>query len=135
MKRIIKTVALLSVLGMATVSCQKETINDSIGISNVETNQYTLVYSIDGIFAQVSFSGEEEMGSFIESLVALAEEGHRVSFRKATTTHEAATKDVLTFTTKDHDAAVAWGKERVAEGYEVIIVQDDSGIYICTAIK
>ena len=65
----------------------------------------------------------------------LAEEGHRVSFRNANQ-ERGIKKDVVTYTTKDRDAAYEWASQMGNDGYEVFINYDKTtGVYTCVASK
>ena len=70
-------------------------------------------------------------------MLALAEEGHRVSFRNENaSSQDALTKEVITYTTNDHDDAYTWAEKKLNEGYEVTVEYDrETGKYTCTAIK
>ena len=134
MKKTLKTVALLSVMSLTAVSCQKETLITPQGIfENVST--YTLCYTIDGETSQITLVGEVAWNEFVERLIALAEEGHSVSFRQNNQTRSMSKEKVI-YTTHDHDDAVAWAVGMAKQGYEVTIDFDEAThTYTCIAIK
>ena len=70
-------------------------------------------------------------------MFALAEEGHEVSFRNEDRASRVlSSKDVVTYTTTNHDDAYAWADKMSDEGYTVTIRFDkETGIYTCNAIK
>jgi len=70
-------------------------------------------------------------------MLALAEEGHTVSFRNEETALRGdSSKDVVTYTTTSHDDAYKWADKMSNEGYTVTIRFDnETGIYTCNAIK
>ena len=131
-----KSVALFTVLSMLAVSCQKEKnvepINAQIQQSVVIRN---ITYTIDGLTMQVTIRGEQNWHSFIEWLFALAEDGHKVSFRNENIfNNRQHSKNTVVYTTKDKNQAYAWADEMTEQGYEVIIEYDrTTGVYTCTA--
>ena len=134
MKKVIKTIALLTIMGMTATSCQKENIVEPQGVV-ADVGFKTIYYTIDGVTAQASFVGEEPWNRFLDWLITLAEEGHRVSFRNANQ-ERSIKKDVVTYTTKDRDAAYEWASQMENAGYEVFIDYDKTtGVYNCVAIK
>lgn len=127
--------AVIAMTTLAATGCQKENIVEQENQIVADAVMTTVYYTVDGITIQASFSSEEEWTAFLHRLVALAEEGHRVSFRNAN--HERGiTKETVTYVTKNHDDAVAWGDMMRKNGYEVYIDFDtNTNEYICTAIK
>lgn len=137
MKKIVYSAALLSMLSLATVGCQKDTIAVS-GVTTEEFSESRLVrYSIDGITHETNTSNEEDYNSLIDMLVALAKEGRNVTFwREDVTGTLSPTKDIVTFTTTSEVEAAAWSKNMMDHGYTVnISYNTKTGIYTCTAIK
>ena len=77
MKKTIKTVALLTVLSVAAVGCQKETIVvPQTGVETLDT-VYTVRYSVNGESYTETFIGEQAWADFLQRMLALAEEGDR----------------------------------------------------------
>ena len=70
-------------------------------------------------------------------MFALAESGHRVGFRLENASSQVAfTKDVVTYTTTNHDDAYKWAEIMGGKGYSVTIEYDPrTGVYTCTAIN
>ena len=137
MKKIFITIALFAVLGTLAVSCQKENIIDQT-VSVEENRQvYRVTYSIDGATYHLTLVGEDTWHVFLHRMIALAEEGHRVTFRnEEASSGIASTKEVVTYSTSSHEAAYKWADEMVLKGYSVTIEYDErTGIYTCTAIK
>lgn len=137
MKKVITTIALLAVLGTLAVSCQKENITEQANIVAENNTVYKVSYSIDGISYQITLIGDEAWHDFLNRMLALAEEGHRVSFRNEDGSSQvASSKDVVTYTTTNGDDAIKWANKMIHEGYTVSIEFDErTGIYTCTAIK
>ena len=135
MKKNIKTVALLSVLSLMAVGCQKETMVESDTGLQVTVRARTVTFTIDGVTHQTVFKSEQSWMEFLKQLTALAKQGHRVHFRcEETRTNTSAAKDVETFETPDEDEAVAWCNTMIDKGYEVTMYYDkESGKYICIA--
>lgn len=134
MKKVFRKVALIALIGLAATGCQKEEMVEPQN-TIAEINYKTVYYSIDGIETQVSFVSEETWVQFLDWLVALAEQGHRVSFRNANQERR-TTKEMVTYITSDHDDAVHWANMMEKKGYQVTIVFDDvNKEYTCTAIR
>lgn len=135
MKIPFKKVALFLVLSLAAVSCEKETISDPVVITG-EKSVRTVVYTIDGITGQMSFLDEESWTQFLEWLFALAEEGHTVNFHMTNYSQSSETREVVTYTTKKKEDAIAWADTMANNGYTVNVQYNpDTGYYTCTAIK
>lgn len=136
MKITFKKVALLAVLSLAAVSCQKETLIDPVSIACEEAAVKTVVYTVDGESYQMTISDEASWNAFLDWLFALAEEGHTVSFRLTNTMQRSATKETVTFTTNNKEEAFAWANDMVLNGYQVTVQYDEgTGYYKCIAVK
>ena len=137
MKKIITTIALLSVLGTLAVSCQKENDSFQTPIEAESSTIYKICYSIDGKVYRITLVGDDTWHDFLNRMLALAEEGHRVSFRNENaSSQDALTKEVITYTTNDHDDAYTWAEKMSNTGYLVTVEYDrETGKYTCTAIK
>ena len=101
MHRIVKTIALLTVLNLAAVSCQKETItvDPQSGIEATGT-VYTVRYVVNDVTYTETLIGEQAWADFLQRMLALAEDGYRVTVSRNTgTTQYAMSKDVVTFKT------------------------------------
>ena len=132
MKRTIKAVALLAVLSVAAVGCQKETVVVSQTGAEESGTVYTVRYSVNGVSI-----GEQAWADFLQRMLALAEEGHRVTMsRSANTAQYSESKEVVTFTTKDKKKALAWVNEMLEAGYTVTFsFNPQTGEYTCVAIR
>lgn len=137
MKKTIKTVALMMVLGTLAVGCQKEQLSITPNIVAEDAAVYTLNYYVDGVLYTVTLQGEQALDEFMRNLFALANEGHKVSVRNGNAGNQIlSSKETVVYTTTDEDDAKAWAKAMVKEGYVVDIEFDSkSGIYTCTAVK
>lgn len=121
-------------MSMAAASCQKENLVEQQN-TEADVTYKTVYYTVDGVTSQASFVSEESWQEFLDWIVTLAEEGHRVSFRNAKQ-ERSLTKEVVTFTTNKHEEAVAWANQMEKAGYEVAVDYDPkTGIYTCVAIK
>ena len=129
--------ALLVVLSVAAVGCQKETVVDSHAGIEASCPVYTVRYAINGITHTETLIGEQAWAEFLQRMMALAEEGYRVSIsRNTNTVQNADSKEVVTFVTKDLEAATLWVKEKVNEGFEVtVIFNQETGEYTCIAVR
>lgn len=130
--------AMLTMLSLAAVSCQKEDIvdNDIATIVAESHSVYKMQYTVDGVQHQVVLHGEKEYSEFIYRMLALAEEGHRVSFYDESKVQYNLSKDTVIYTTKNKDDAYAWTQTMMSNGYTVAVEFDSStGVYTCTATK
>ena len=122
-------------LSLAAVSCQKETTVDPVSTTDPITMRM-VTYCVDGVTTQVTLLGDEAWNDFLNWMFALAEEGHRVSFRQGNAEERNASKETVTFTTNNLDEAKHWSSEMAFQGYSVSISYDDkTGIYTCIATK
>ena len=137
MKKTIKTVALLTVLSVAAVGCQKETIVvPQTGVETLDT-VYTVRYSVNGESYTETLIGEQAWADFLQRMLALAEEGYRVTMsRNGESSQYSESKEVVTFTTTDKKKALDWIEEMVGNGYEVSFSYNpQTGEYTCIAIR
>ena len=137
MSKTLTTIALFAVLGTLAVSCQKENIIDETNIVAENDTVYQVSYTVDGVTHQLTLVGDEAWHDFLKRMVALAEEGHEVSFRNEEASLRAvSTKEKVTYTTTNQDEALVWSEMMIKDGYTVTISYDKaSGIYTCIAIK
>lgn len=137
MRKTFTTIALFAVLGTLAVSCQKENIIDETNIVAENDTVYKVSYTVDGVTHQLTLVGDEAWHDFLKRMVALAEEGHEVSFRNEEASLRAvSTKEKVTYTTTNQDEALVWSEMMIKDGYTVTISYDKaSGIYTCIAIK
>ncbi len=136
MKKNFKTFALCLVLGTTMAGCQKENFsNDMTGTEQTQVN-IQVAYSVDGEFFRTTLSGEVAWNDFINQMLALAREGHEVSFSRNRSSETSTTKEVVVFVTTNEDEAHVWANNMTAHGYIVSIKYNkESGEYTCTAIK
>lgn len=137
MKKVIRTVALIAVLGMMAPACQKEPVSEPLAqVGSVKTI-HTVYYSVDGVTNTASFNSEENWLFFLGQLFALAEVGYEVSFWDSeTVVNTTDDREIVTYTTRDKDEAVAWADTMRKNGYTVSISYDSvTNTYTCTAVK
>lgn len=137
-KKTIKIMALLAVLSVAAVSCQKENLVPSTPAEVITDNQavYIYQYEVNGIRSRITLRGEAERTDFINRMLALAQEGNTVSFFDETQYTQNFTKEDVTYTTKDKEDALNWASGMLDLGYTVTIEYDkNKGIYNCTASR
>ena len=137
MKKVIRTVALITVLGMVATGCQKETFADWQANIVMPSETLNVVYTVDRTTYSASFGNELEWLAFLDRLFALAEEGRSVSFRDAGSPVNAKqNREVVTYTTRDKSDAEKWADVMQKKGYDVSIDFDaNTGVYTCTAVK
>lgn len=137
MKQVIRVVALIAVLSTLSTGCQKEAyVEPTKAVSN-EKETRNVFYSIDGIQGSMILNNDEEWRIFLNRMLAMSEEGHSVRFKlNGAASCTVLSKEVVTYTTSDHDAAFAWADKMAQDGYTVTIdYDDDKGVYNCIAIK
>ena len=78
MKKVIKTLALCTVLGVTAVSCQKEPVASTQNTETKAEAMYVVNYTVDGTLYTVSLYSENEMDALFLQLTALARQGSRV---------------------------------------------------------
>ncbi len=138
MKRNIKTVALFTVLSLMAVGCQKETIVEPNSTVQQTMSVRVVSYTIDGMTHHITIRGEKNWQEFIDTLLALAKEGHSVSFRNesANNVNGCSSKDVVTYVTNNEEDAQKWCNLMADKGYVVSMSYDErTGEYTCIAVK
>ena len=136
MKKVIRTVALLSVIALMPTSCEKETFVCDKKTTSQMASMQKVTYTVDGMTTQVMVLSDEAWYDFLDWMFALAEEGHRVSFRRGAASERSASKETVTFTTQDQNEAYDWANMMAHHGYTVQVSFDrTTGIYTCTAIR
>ena len=137
MNKSVKAIALCGVLVLTAASCQKENLIENPGVVTQARTVRTVSYTVDGVRRSITLVGDDAWHDFLHHMLALAEEGHAVSFRNGeNTAHVAAAKETVTYTTQDKDAAFAWCDAMYQAGYSVTIDYNPStNTYYCTATK
>lgn len=133
-----KLMALLAVLSIAAVSCQKENLDSITPAEVITDNQavYIYQYEVNGIRGRITLHGETERTDFINRMLALAKEGNTVSFFDETQYTQSFIKEDVTYTTNDKEAALNWASGMLDLGYTVTIEYDKkTGVYNCTASR
>lgn len=135
MKKTICTVALIAVLAAMAASCQKEETISPVNTSE-NTSSYTLVYYVSGEPHSVTCHSRAEYEALFSRLMALAREGYSIVIHDANFSHDAMSKEKVTYTTPDEEDAAKWSQKMMEAGYIVTITFDEgTGIYTCIAIK
>ena len=139
MKKKMIPAAILAVLSMMTVSCQKENameISSETSVSEVGT-VYTVQYAVDGVLHSATIHNEAEEQALMQYLMALTREGHEVSiYDEEAYSHSVATKETQVHTTTSEANATAWTIQKVHEGYKVTTIHNtDTGEYTCIATR
>lgn len=140
MNKPIRTVALLAALSLAAVGCQKESIadlNPKTATSETAGTVYTVCYAIDGVAHQATLRGDEAHSAFILRMLTLAEQGHEVSFYDADQySPDAATREVVTYSTQKKEEAYSWAIQMEEEGYRVKVSYDEkTNTFNCVAYR
>ncbi|MCR4816317.1 MAG: hypothetical protein K5842_03920 [Bacteroidales bacterium] len=133
----IKIAVICLLLGTMVVGCQKDNVFESTDVVTQNGTVRTVIYSINGEERQITLVGESTWSEFLHHLIAMSEEGYRVSFRLSSRTSSVSVaKETVTYDTKNHDEAYEWCGAMVDLGYEVSIRYDEqTGVYHCVAVK
>ena len=132
-----RTIALLAVLCIATIGCQKENTSMSDqGIQQFNTT-HVMVYYIDGVACQTTLRNDSEYSCFVREMASLAKKGHHVHFQETTVSNSIPTsKEAVIYVTNNEDDAIAWCLKKSKEGYDVQMEFDPhTGFFTCTATK
>ena len=127
MKKIIKIIALATVLAFTAEGCTKEET-----IENVRSmaEQQTATYIVDGKRHSANPRNEDEWAAFYDQMIALAKEGHEVRFwRNDVVRVSVASKEQVTHSTTNEQDAKEWCEQMNKAGYETIIIYDDLPLY------
>ena len=136
MKKIFKTVALLSVLSIIPISCQKD-ISEPINTVRHDS-VYNVAYIVNGEYHSATINGKEALHNFMQELFFLAREGNVVSFKdgNSSNTYTIGAKEKVTFKTQNQEEAIKWAEYMFNQGYEVTVIFDEeTGTYTCIAIR
>lgn len=139
MKKTFRTIMVVVALSTAMAGCQKEKVvvltPSNVDVVDANTTKRTVEYTVNGVEGRMVIEGEEAWLAFLQRMVALAENGCRVTFGDATNPRQTnATKEVVTYTTADKDAAVAWADNMASNGYVVTIYYDSvNNVFVCIA--
>ncbi len=124
-----KAVALCAMLGMLSVSCQKEEI-EPLTVSSPAV----MTYRVDDMVHSMQAT-DEDLDEFLDRMFSLAEQGHRVSIYNGGYS-QVSSKERVVYTTSSIDDAKAWSKKMLNDNYVVTIEYDEAkGIYTCIATK
>ena len=138
MNKTVKVIALCGVLGLTAVSCQKENlVEENTNLVVQARTVRTVFYAVDGVEHRITLIGDDAWNDFLQHMFALAEEGHRVTFRnEEAASSVVSSKETVTFITNMKDEAYAWCEAMVDQGYTVTFTYDpDTNTYKCIAIK
>ena len=131
--------ALLSVLSMMAVGCQKENVTNYVSETSISEASavYTVQYAVDGVLHHTTLHSKPERTDFFRQLFAMAKNGHEVVFYDGGKTEQCfATKDVIHYSTTDEDDALAWADKMYDNGYKVRISFDEENkVFNCVAWK
>ena len=139
MNKIIKKVALFTLLSIAATGCQKEEIIHNCPVASITeaSTAYTMQYTIDGVIHSQRIHNKKEYSLFIHKMLALAEEGHNVTFfNEDKVSQNASTKEVHYYSTKDKNEAYNWAHSMSEAGYFVSVTYDEhTNTYNCVAYR
>lgn len=136
-KTTVKVLAVVAALGLTAAGCQKENVYETVDCGQEVTKVCKMSYCIDGEWHECSVNGDAAYREFIARMVALAKEGHKVSFREGgKALRQSASKKTVVYTTTSQTDADKWCIKMANQGYEVTVEYDETtGIYTCTAIN
>lgn len=133
MKKQLISVALMGVLAMVAVSCQKENMNEWQSGVEVSESVKVVKYTVNGEMYTVAVNGEEEWDALMERMLSLTEMGYDVRI-VGNSCQQGGTKEVEVKKTPDKQEAKEWSKEKAADGYTVDMTYRE-GEYTCVATK
>ena len=81
-----KIAVICLLLGTMVVGCQKDNVFESTDVVTQNGTVRTVIYSINGEERQITLVGESTWSEFLHQLIAMSEEGYRVSFRSSSRT-------------------------------------------------
>lgn len=129
MKKIATVLALVSLLGVLAVSCQKETTGNPLPAVVIRTVDYCIG---DNAPQQTVLHGDVQWQSFLAAIFDSVDRGYRVSLIHG----GAAAKEAVTFSTTVKADAIAWVDSMYNAGYDVTLWYDDTtGQYNAVAQK
>ena len=137
MKKLIIPATLLAMITLTTVSCQKEVLTEPTLPTVENSATRTIRYTVDGTAYRQVIHSDEDLDALMLTLFSLAREGYTVRIMDENYTFsETCAKEVVTYTTKDKNMAIAWAKEKINEGYAVSTTYNpQTGEYTCTAVR
>lgn len=131
MKKLIKPLALFTMLSAIMTGCQKE--NDIYSCNPSEGCDLSIITHSTRMGNTITFGSTINLDTMEQSIKRLVESGYTVVVKQNNTV---STKEKLTYSSYNWDDAYDWYKQKKSEGYSVSIVQDKTtGEYICTAEK
>ena len=137
MKKRLVSVALLAVLSIMAVSCQKETVAEPQSKNAELGTVYTVHYTINGITHTEILGSDAEYDALLMRLLALVRMGYEVEIVNGNGPASATLAlEVITFSTTNEQEAIAWVKQKTLEGYRVHVSFDQTtGVYNCIAYR
>lgn len=130
MKNIVKVLALVSLLGVLAVACQKETDNGPLPAVVTRTVDFRID---NGALQRSVLHGDVQWHNFLAAVFDSVDRGYRVSLL-----HEgnAAAKETVTHTTADRKEAIRLADSLYNANYDVTLWYDsDAGHYVITGQK
>lgn len=130
-----KSVALFLDLSLVVASCQKENVVEQSVSAEDQQSFISVVYTVDDVTRHATFTDEESWRAFIHWMVALSEEGHRVSFEEDAVKY-GMTKETVTYVTSSQSDAETWSAKMAKDGYRVSVFYDKkTNLYTCEATR
>jgi len=145
MKKQVILVALCAMMAMLAVSCQKESVIETLSSVAENGTVYTVQYIVhnsdellsDPEINTVTIHNEAEEQAFMQYILVLSREGKEVSFfDEEAGQYLMNAKDTEVHTTRSEADATDWSIQKVREGCKVTVGYDQSnGQYTCVATK
>lgn len=130
MKRTVKTLALVAVLGLLAIGCHDDPVTPTPTPTVRKVN-----YTACGEQQSATVTSDDEWHTLLDRLFEAVDEGCTVTFWNPDA-NSAKSADTVTISTADRQQAYRWGEEMYDQGYIVSIVYDENtGTYLGTAIK
>ena len=136
MKLTIRTVAAFALLSVTLTGCQKE---EQLPMQQMQletaVSVYSVCYDVDGTIYRQAVVGEHALLDLMHYLTSLANEGYTIHVWNTESQNSGyATKETVTFTTRDRNEADEWSAMMVLDGYSVTMYYKN-GEYTCIATK
>lgn len=127
-----KLAIVFTLLGLAMVGCTQDSVFSN---TQSESSTFSVTYIVQGRSYYENPITDEEWSSFLDRMLALAEEGYTVQFWGAGTPTYPS-KEKITHTTTSQDEAKEWCRTKEEEGYRVTLTYNQAtGVYTCIAVK
>lgn len=133
MRKQLFIVLLLAAMCAVPLGCNKRWDGDTIAPARVNARQ--MKYSIDDIPHTALIGNHIALYNFMEEMVLLAQQGHRIVVYGRNTV-SFSSKDAVSYNTRSRKSAIDWCVKMHEAGYTVeLIFDEDAKTYHCKASR